>query len=471
MCRILLYVGSEVIEPWSLVAARYKKGKGRPVFSLSREEQLHGFGVAWSAAGRSAGCVVTLEPPLTDLNTRRVCAATRGNIVLAHLRSCRCSTCPATTYCPSAQNNAQPFVRGRLMFTHCGILWHHRDLMRCSGEASDRAKSAGDLDAGNSDSAFLFRIFASYFDEGVGVECALRSTLALVSTGAPRPCSLNLVATDGETTVFCRHRSPGDDGAPPPLFVQSGEGSVVAASAPVNWGEGEFVELAPDGVCVFEGGALHIGAPVAVAPAAAAAPPEPRVVEVPLPLVPIERLCRGEVLARAESALREVVRRSVAAAGTRKKEVGSALAVNKKLIFGALRRDVAMDSVRDSTAADALVAAAVEALEAAVALSVIDKASAPKKSGGGGAGKACWNCGGTGHLSRDCPEEPNPDAQQAAPRRGRGPKCYNCGEFGHISRECPDADSGPKCYNCMEFGHIAAACPQPKADGGPLGDL
>jgi len=156
----------------------------------------------------------------------------------------------------------QPFLSGPLMFMHCGILHHHRDLMECGGSAADYARSVGALEAGNSDSAFLFRIFVSFYRKGLCVEQAIRATLGLVSQGAPQPCSPNLVATDGETTVLCRHRTPGDDAAPPRLFVKLDEGSVIVASVPVQWaGEGKWAELEPDCVCVIEQGELQWGRP------------------------------------------------------------------------------------------------------------------------------------------------------------------------------------------------------------------
>ncbi|KAH8050971.1 hypothetical protein JL722_11001 [Aureococcus anophagefferens] len=174
-----------------------------------------------------AGCVVTLRPPLDDLNVRRVAAAAGGRVALAHVRSCACDSCPATTYCPASEPNCQPFARGELVFAHVGILAHHRALAKSGGEAARRADAAGALDCGNSDSAFLFRVFVSLYDETRDVAAALRRLAALVAADAP-PSSLNLVAADGAGAVALRFRSRAT-AAPPPLWLAAAKKRIYAA--------------------------------------------------------------------------------------------------------------------------------------------------------------------------------------------------------------------------------------------------
>ena len=110
MCRLLLVVDDSEQELLPLVSARRQNKRGQ-LFGLSKGERLHGFGVAW-LTGRAAGAVVTTRPPSDDLNVRRVLGATSSRLALAFIRSCACDRCPATTYCPASDANAQPFVRG-----------------------------------------------------------------------------------------------------------------------------------------------------------------------------------------------------------------------------------------------------------------------------------------------------------------------------------------------------------------------
>ncbi|XP_044509900.1 cold shock protein 2-like [Mangifera indica] len=61
-----------------------------------------------------------------------------------------------------------------------------------------------------------------------------------------------------------------------------------------------------------------------------------------------------------------------------------------------------------------------------------------------GGGGACFNCGRTGHLARDCYSGGGGGGGRGygggrgSGRGGRGGGCYHCGEEGHFARDCPN---------------------------------
>jgi hypothetical protein len=80
----------------------------------------------------------------------------------------------------------------------------------------------------------------------------------------------------------------------------------------------------------------------------------------------------------------------------------------------------------------------------------------------------CYNCGGEGHIWRNCKAEP----KAKKPTFVKEPfLCYNCDGEGHLSRDCK-ADPKAKtsvivkepflCYNCDGEGHLSRDCPKPR---------
>ena len=68
--------------------------------------------------------------------------------------------------------------------------------------------------------------------------------------------------------------------------------------------------------------------------------------------------------------------------------------------------------------------------------------------------------GKPGHFSRECPD------------KEAGRKCYNCDGTGHLSRDCTvknGANCQMLCYNCNTIGHMARNCPEPSTRGQPRG--
>lgn len=198
---------------------------------------MDGLGIAWYTTSASAytankdgmrpALYKSQSPPTNDFNFRSLCENTESNCLFAHIR--------ATSGSVVAPVNSHPFVFGRHVFMHNGVI---SDFTRIRRDMSDLlAYDAYENVKGSTDSEHAAGLFMTFLcgtshtkdawekiysiDE---LKNALQKTVVTIlelqnkALGDKKnPNSLNFAATDGQKLVACRFRNH-DTQLPPSLY-------------------------------------------------------------------------------------------------------------------------------------------------------------------------------------------------------------------------------------------------------------
>jgi gamma-glutamyl hercynylcysteine S-oxide hydrolase len=226
MCRHLGYLGA----PVSLAALLLD-----PPHSLARQawEPRHldvgrinadGWGVGWydSTVGPEPARYRTATPIWADHAFAGIAGHLRADHVLAAVRN-------ASPGLPVEASGAAPFVADRYLFSHNGSVegWHDGVGLKLRRGLSERREA---LVGGRSDSEVLLAMILDRVDAGAPVGEAVAGVIdevALLAGGR-----FNLLLSDGSTITATRHGCS--------LFVRSGDDHVIAASEPLDDGDGWY---------------------------------------------------------------------------------------------------------------------------------------------------------------------------------------------------------------------------------------
>ncbi len=212
MCRFVFYRGAPIrlssllTEPaHSIIHQSYR--------SKERAEPLNGdgFGVGWYAPGDASepGIFKATTPAWNNQNLVSLARVVHSHCIIAHVRA-------ATPGMPVTQLNCHPFSWGRFTFAHNGEVGGFDSIRRqIQSQLSDQAFQ---LLQGSTDSEHLFALFASKFEQIPGeskLEAMASALIAAIVTveatkadhGISTASMLNLVLTDGESSVITRYAS------------------------------------------------------------------------------------------------------------------------------------------------------------------------------------------------------------------------------------------------------------------------
>jgi len=171
-----------------------------------------GFGVGWYGAGEGPGVYRSISPAWSDPNLRHLAAHIESPLFMAHVR--------ATSGTAVQETNCHPYLHGRWLFVHNGLINEFRTLRRELMLAVD--PSLFPEIQGSTDSELLFHLALS---DGLEDDplAALERTVGLVEAsaarhGVPRAIQASIGVSDGESLWAVRYSTEGNSRT---LFVSA----------------------------------------------------------------------------------------------------------------------------------------------------------------------------------------------------------------------------------------------------------
>jgi predicted glutamine amidotransferase len=162
-----------------------------------------GFGVGWYGAGEGPGVYHSVSPAWGDANLRHLARHIESPLFLAHVR--------ATSGTAVQETNCHPYVHGRWLFVHNGLIKDFRILRRELMLAVDPDRFAEIQ--GSTDSEVLFHLALSNGLEEEPIS-ALERTIGVVEAaaarhGIDRAVQASIGVSDGECLWAVRYSTEG----------------------------------------------------------------------------------------------------------------------------------------------------------------------------------------------------------------------------------------------------------------------
>lgn len=226
MCRFLAYVGAPILlerltdrQTHSLVSQSIAAREAKTGVNAD------GCGLGWYGERDAPGVYRSILPAWSDPNLRGLSAQIRSGLFMAHVRS---ATDGGVGY-----NNCHPFVHGRQMFMHNGMVSSYRRV-RMRIEAMIR-EDLHENCKGSTDSEAMFHVALSrgLETDPVGAMSRMLADVWAVQSARPTRERVRFAAatSDGERLWAYRWAS---DGLAPSLYFRSMEGGVVVVSEPFD---------------------------------------------------------------------------------------------------------------------------------------------------------------------------------------------------------------------------------------------
>ncbi|MFM8472904.1 MAG: class II glutamine amidotransferase [Candidatus Kapaibacterium sp.] len=216
MCRFVAYSGPAIIADDLLYKPKYSLVTAQSINAgeMSVAVNGDGFGIGWYAPELdNEPCVFrSIKPAWSDANLRNLARKIHSPLMFMHIRAAS----PGMTV---EEVNSHPFMCGRLMFMHNGMIQGFKDIRRQL--LRTLKDTAYDAIQGSTDSEHMFGLFLNHIEDPYGeVSCddmvvALSKALddlsdLLIDADIRQHSYLNLCVSNGTSIVAVRYTTNQD---------------------------------------------------------------------------------------------------------------------------------------------------------------------------------------------------------------------------------------------------------------------
>ena len=200
MCRLAAYLGPDLFlhklleeEPHSLFKQSWASEELRGT-CLNAD----GFGFGWYREDKEAAIYTSTLPIWSDTNLTGLQQSLQSTLWLAYVRS-------ATPGQAVNQANTQPFKHNNFSFLHNGRIENFNQGPRTALHGFLSAEIASEIE-GNTDSEYLFAMCKQHLNAGLTIENTVVAAFEELKTlDLAEPALLNIIVSDGDKIVACRH--------------------------------------------------------------------------------------------------------------------------------------------------------------------------------------------------------------------------------------------------------------------------
>lgn len=227
MCRLAAYLGNEISLSRFLLEPEHSlvKQSWAPKEMQDGTLNADGFGFTWLSDDNIPCTYKNTLPIWSDTNLDSLGRSLNSRLWLANVRS-------ATPGQGISEANTQPFIKGKILFTHNGCLkpFTKKEKTSLLDILSNevRAEIKGDTD-----SLYLFALLQQHLQIQDSIPNAITTMMTDLKTVCNENVSglLNLIISDGELLYACRHAL---NASCPSLYYLFNDDSISIASEPLS---------------------------------------------------------------------------------------------------------------------------------------------------------------------------------------------------------------------------------------------